>query len=96
MSRNPNVTILTKEQYETAKKNGINRATTCSRVRDLKWSVEDAITKPVKKKVVFTDEELAIMKKNKLRKSTVDCRIRTLKWDRERALTEPVPYRILH
>lgn len=96
MSRNPNVTILTTEEYEIAKSNGINKVTACSRVRNLGWTVEEAITKKVEKVISFTDEEMALMKKNKIAIGTVRSRIRQLKWDRERALTEEVRYQILH
>lgn len=96
MTRNPNVTILTKEEYAIAKENGINRQTACSRVRDLKWDVQTAITKKPEKPVFFTDEELAIMKKNKLSVRLVRARLKYYNFTRERAISEPVPYRILH
>lgn len=97
MTRNPNVTILTKEQYERAKANGINRQTACSRVRDYGWDIERALTEPSRSwGVAFTNDELAIMRKNRLKKGTVKDRINRYGWDRERALTQPTPYRILH
>lgn len=97
MTRNPSVTILTKEQYETAKANGINRQTACSRVRDYGWEIERAISEaPRRKAVLFTEEELKIMKKNKLKERVVERRIRLHGWDRERALTQEVRYQILH
>jgi integrase len=39
-------TNITEEQYKIAKENGIKRSTVNARVRALKWSVENAITKP--------------------------------------------------
>lgn len=95
VSRNPSATILTKEEYAIAKSNGINRQTACSRRRDLKWSVEDAITKPVDKTNYFTKEEVELMKRNRLKKSTVNWRLQN-GWERERALTEEVRYIVLH
>lgn len=92
MSRNPNVTILTPEEYGIAKKNGINRNTAVSRVRNLKWSVERAITEKVTKKVVnFTEEELAIMKEHGISEKLARLRLTSKdykEWTRERAMTQ--------
>lgn len=98
MTRNPNVTIMTKEQYEEAKRNGINRQTACSRVRDYGWTIERAISEPPRRKVKmeFTTEERKLMRKHQLKEETVYLRIKRYGWDRERALTQPTPYRILH
>lgn len=87
--------ILTTEEYAIAKANGINKSTACSRVRNLKWSVEKAITKKVEKKVTFTEEELALLKKNKISVNAARYRVKA-KWDRERIFTEEVRYQILH
>lgn len=92
MTRNPNVTILSTEQYEIAKKNGINRNTAVSRVRNLDWSIERAITEKVEKKVVdFTDEELAIMKENGISEKLGRLRLtgKDYKdWTRDRVITQ--------
>lgn len=92
MTRNPNVTILSKEEYEIAEKNGINRNTAVSRVRNLKWSVERAITdKVVKRTPDFTEEELAIMKEHGVPEKIAKRRLTNKdrdKWTRERAITQ--------
>ena len=95
MSRNPDVTILTTEQYLTAAQNGINKVTACSRVRNLGWSIERAITTPVIKKVSFTDEELLLLKKNKITMAAARYRINA-GWARERVFTQEVRYQIVH
>jgi hypothetical protein len=44
---------LTKEERETAKRNGISRSTLRRRVYELDWEIERAITDPVKKGAII-------------------------------------------
>jgi hypothetical protein len=44
---------LTKEERETAKRNGISRLTLYRRVYELDWEIERAITDPVKKGAII-------------------------------------------
>ncbi|QUM67869.1 hypothetical protein [Staphylococcus delphini] len=48
--------IFTKEQEEMMEQNGIPRAIARSRVRRMGWSPEEAVTTPIRKKLVsYTD-----------------------------------------
>lgn len=48
--------IFTKEQEEKMKQNGIPRAIARSRVRRMGWSPEEAVTTPIREKLVsYTD-----------------------------------------
>lgn len=68
---------ITPDEYEIAAKNGIRRQTVNNRVRDLAWSVNEAITKPPKRKRKYSEYEalLEIAKSNDISKSTFSKRL---------------------
>ena len=84
---------LTEAHYEVAKSNGITRKRVQDRVNTNGWSIEDAITKPLKQQVCrkhWLDTALS----NGIQKNTFYQRVNGLGWDEERAATEPISTRI--
>lgn len=83
---------LTLEDYETAERNGINRRIATRRV-DEGWSVEDAITVPVKKREPFApiwDEWQEVARSNGISRDTMYQRIRKFGMTAEEAATRPL------
>ena len=79
---------ITPEDFEKAKENGIPKDTVLTRVRQLGWDVDKAITKPPRKIRKFTKEEIKIMEENGIDRNTVSCRL-NYGWTLEEAISRP-------
>lgn len=77
--------VISKEQYAIARANGISKDTAYNRVYLYGWDVEDAITKPVKKRN-FIDYPEGLEERG-ISKTTYYERIKR-GWEPERAATE--------
>ena len=80
---------ITDEDYATAEKNGIKKATVRARVMDFDWEIEKAITTPPRNFINIPPQILRVLKKNKISIATYRGRINT-GWSIERAMTEKV------
>lgn len=88
---------ITKEQFETARQNGIPRSNVKSRVHVQGFSLEDAITLPlgthrnnVGKTPLFTEEEIKRARFNGINKSLLLSRYEKLGYTKEEAITLPI------
>lgn len=81
---------ISPESYETAKANGISEINVYHRVYSLGWTVERAITEPVRKSEAFTSDWLAVALKNGISRDRFRNRVRYLGWGEERAAITPV------
>lgn len=80
--------FITEEQYKIAEKNNINRNVAFKRVYYLNWSIEKAITTPIRRKI--TTQQLIIAKKNGITAKCVSVRVNIHGWDIEKAITTPM------
>ena len=78
---------ITPEDYKIAEENGISKDTLLSRVRELGWDIDKAITKPVRAKRKFTEEEIKAMEENGIDRNVAAGR-RYWGWTLEEAITK--------
>ena len=83
---------ITPDDYEEAEKNGICRKLLDTRIRELGWDKDTAITKRPKYNKELK-KYIEIAKSNGIKEATFLTRIRKLKWELDRASTEPVKSR---
>ena len=88
MARNPYDYYITDGEYELAASNGINSRTLDSRIRDLGWSKQKALTTPVQKRSKYPTEILNLIDESGLDMPTFHARIRR-GWDTVKAATTP-------
>lgn len=83
------------EDYEIAKKNGIPRKNVDQRVRDLGWTIEQAITKPLMSKRDRPKYKgfAEIAEMNGIPYKTFVSRVKILNWSFEKAATVPTRHR---
>ena len=79
---------ITNSHYNIALSNGISKQLLKLRVNVLKWSLNKAITEPVREQ--NTKAWLNIARKNGIKKKTFYSRIYSLGWDAEKSATYPV------
>ena len=78
---------ITPEEYEIAQSNGISERTLKSRVRQLGWDKERAITTPIQKRKNY-DKWKAIAESNGICMKTFLTRVNVLGWSEEIAATQ--------
>lgn len=81
---------ITPEEYKIAAENGICRTTLNSRIRDLAWDKEKAITTPprmYKRVPKYLVEEA---QQNGIPYIVLNQRLNILEWDAKKAVTEPI------
>jgi len=78
---------LTPADYETAKKNGIGKATLATRVYR-GWDIDRAITEEIREQVNDIKKWIPVAEANGIKESTLRGRAE-LKWDLELAATKP-------
>jgi transposase-like protein len=77
-----------------ARKHGVNPATVQERVGKYGWSLEKALTTPVRIKNEYNPSIAALARKHGLKSSIVYGRLNTSGWSLEKALTTPVQIQI--
>lgn len=83
-------------EYKIANENGISRELVNYRVRNAAWVVQEAITKPVKKKDMLYEKYAIIANKNGVSRNLFYQRIKRLGWSPLRAAnTKPCNYRVI-
>ena len=80
---------ITPEEYEEAKKNGIQPYNLELRIRLYGWDKERAITTPVQSYNI-RKKWVQIAEENGIGYATFMTRVNTYKWDEERAATQPL------
>lgn len=88
MKYNP---VATWEQYETAEKNGIPKKNVDQRINVLGWTIDEAITKPIR--VTFRQKYAKYVKlaeQNTIPFNTFRARVEIHKWDPQKAATTPI------
>lgn len=89
--------IITDEQVEIALKNGLSRDTVRNRVDNLNWSIERAISKPLRSKSrtthTITKQDIAEAEVNGIEFSTFYARAVTYKWPVDEAKSKPLQYK---
>lgn len=81
---------ITPEEYKIAAENGICRTTLNSRIRDLAWDKEKAITTPPKKFKRVPKYLVEEAQQNGIPYIVLNQRLNILGWDTKRAATEPI------
>lgn len=81
--------------YETAKANGISATQVYQRVNTYNWTIERAITQPVRKLRKFESEYLETAIKNGISWKMFYSRVQNLGWDElKAATTPPIPHHV--
>src|SRR5690625_4600507 len=80
---------ITPEEYEIARKNGINEKNLNQRIRDYGWTKEKAMTAPIKKQM---DRKYwaKIAEENGIHYNTFMSRIHTYGWNDKKAASKPL------
>lgn len=87
---------ITPIEYKIANENGISRELVNYRVRNAGWLVQEAITKPVKKKDLLYEKYAIIAKGNGVSRARFYERVKKLGWSPLKAAnTNPNTYRII-
>lgn len=81
---------ITPEEYKRAAENGISKKRLETRIRDMAWDKEKAITTPVKNKKQYPREIKELAEKNGICMRTFKSRVNLLGWDMLKAATTPV------
>ena len=84
---------ITPEEYEAAKRNGVEWYTLESRIRDLGWNKRDAITKPPESKMPFNKKYVALAEENGISYTTFRFRVRRYGMTEYEAATKPLQNR---
>lgn len=83
--------VATWEQYEIAEKNGISKVNVDQRINVLGWTLEEAITKPMRVKFRQKYKEYVQLAESKgIPLITFRARVEKHNWDPEEAATTPV------
>ncbi|MEK5058615.1 hypothetical protein BK126_03120 [Paenibacillus sp. FSL H7-0326] len=80
---------ITPQQYDTAEANGINKKLVDNRVKIKGWSIEDAITRPVRDNTALNEWVLKALS-NGITRQCYYNRVHKYKWSKEKASTTPM------